>query len=275
MIVRPDDNMNLNKDADVKKRQVIIPTDNTPARIAKDTLERHAGVNVIEQKKIEKKHVITVCIAAAFMSVCLIISGVVGSTRANAIDALSKQVTNLQNQITMMNVTEESVAKSSDVASYVGLSQTQLEHDSEIIEQSLHSMLGWSTGGMDVVRDSVHGMYDLSGNTNLLSAFYPKNADASRFDNVTIYCRKPSENARSYACDIEWMITTSDGENIYKTALFVCTVGKDDRLSAMNVWMVSDSSLQDMNVIQNYDVFMNEQGSGMSEVNISEEGMSE
>lgn len=220
------------------KVSVSIPSESRAVTAAKSVAGK-AGVNVIGKHGIERKHMVMMAGGIAFLCVSFLVSGLVGHSRSSKLSAMDAEIAGYQNQIAMSRSVGTSERQQSN-AMATGFSQERFEHDCEVIESSLGSMLNWEPGGMDVVRDAARNLYGLTDANTLLTAFYPASAVGSRFDSVTVYCRKPDEALRSYGCEVVWTVTDADGNRTAKSALLLCSVNDEDRLSAMEVWLEAE-----------------------------------
>lgn len=232
MIKRPDDDtkvvMQSGEAAHKKKISVKVPMDNAVSQGVKDVLTEKAGMNVIDKKKIEKPHVRIIAAGAAVMVVALIISGVINSGRSKNIGAVESDIREYQNKIVLQTTAGGAQQKSVQEHGSVGLDNKQMAHDSELIGQTLESMLNWSLDdGMTDTYQNIRGIYRLPDDSSVVDAFYKGSHAASSFyadSGLTVYCISPIQHLRRYACEVTWDVTLTSGTTVQKTALFLCNV---------------------------------------------------
>lgn len=241
MITRPGDNKSVVAQNSKPKRKadVSVLTDNAVVQGAGAVLKSKAGVNLKNKNKLEKPHFFIMGAGVGFMVLSFIITGVINGSRTDAVESLSREISQLSSKIAIQDTAGNYYEQASVQESRVGLDNEVLSHDSELITENLHSMLDFDLGKAEVVRDSARHNYDLmDADNNIMSAFYPGSAKTSRLDEVTVYCRNPGPSVRSYACEITWTTTSEFGDKQTKSGLFLCNVA-DDTLSALDVWMNS------------------------------------
>lgn len=239
MITRPGDNKPAVTGENNLKRKagVSVPTDNAVAQSAGAVLKSKAGVNLKDKKKLEKQHFLIMGAGVGFMVLSFIITGMINGSRTDAVESLSREISQLSSKIAIQDTAGSYYEQASVQESSVGLDNEVMSHDSELIAENLHSMLDFDLGEAEVVRDSVRHNYSLMGaDNNVMRAFYPGSAKASRLDEVIVYCRNPGPSVRSYACEITWTTTSEFGDKQTKSGLFLCNVA-NDTLSALDVWV--------------------------------------
>lgn len=231
MIKRPDDEKKVQvSEAPVvkKKPSVKVPMNNAVSQGVKDVLTERAGVNVIDKKKIEKPHFLVIGAGAAFLVVSLIISGIIGSGRANKIGAVESEIGRYQNQIAIQKTAGTAQSKSEAERNSVGLDNALMAHDSQLIGDTLESMLNWTLDeGMERTYRNIQGIYHLPDNSSVTDTFYKGSYAASSFyadSGLIVYCTNPISHLRKYACEVTWNVTLNSGETVEKSALFICSV---------------------------------------------------
>lgn len=232
MIKRPDDDTRDVRQPEAaapkKKLSVKVPMDNAVSQGVKDVLTEKAGMNVIDKKKIEKPHVKVIIAGAAVMVVTLIISGIINSGRSKNIGAVESDIREYQNKIVLQTTAGGAQQKSVQEHGSVGLDNGLMAHDSELIGQTLESMLNWSLDdGMTDTYQNIRGIYHLPDDSSVVDAFYKGSHAASSFyadSGLTVYCISPIPHLRRYACEVTWDVTLDSGTTVTKTALFLCNV---------------------------------------------------
>lgn len=207
------------------------------AEKAKQVLEEKVSVNVINQKKITKNQIAAMAVCGVACIAVFILSGRVTSSRANSLALLDQQISQLQSQSVLQQsaVQIEEVQQQNAVS---GLDDAVLAADTLVIEENINTMLTWTDGGMSVTRDGAIQAYGLDEDSRVVNVFYINEAYSSAVDSVTVYCRRPNPELRSYACEVDWTITAADGITERRHALFLCSVNTSNELTALDAYLV-------------------------------------
>lgn len=205
---------------------------------AKQVLEEKASVNVIEQKRLSQKQIVLMVGFAVAMVLVLILCGRIKASRSDSLAALDREMGQLRNQSMLQTTTAQANEEQVVQQTSGGLDDAVLEADTMLITENLSTMLTWSDGGMSVVRDGSISAYGLDADSRVIDVFYINQANSSSFDDVTVYCRRPSADLRSYACEVNWTITRSDGMTERRQALFLCSVNANNELSGLDAYLI-------------------------------------